>query len=104
MIPLVLILAAIAGFLFWKGRHPYVVTREQMQHALERVLDRKMPAEEWHRLRHTPIDRDRYLESLRLRLVDLPLKRRLEDDGALHDPAALATITTLLEELRRKRT
>jgi hypothetical protein len=103
MLPLVLILAGIAGFLWWRSRHPYVVTREQMKSALEDTLQNKMGADAWHRLVHTPIPRDRYLDSLRQRLAELPLKASTSDDGALYEPAVMASLAALLDDLRKKR-
>lgn len=62
-----------------------------------------MAPEEWHRLLHTPITRDRYLETLRVRLRDLPLKTSQDGDGALYAPSTMPKISALLDELRTKR-
>ena len=99
---MILLLVLIFAFLWWQRLHPYVVTREEMQLALQRTLEKKMPEDEWHRLVHKRISRDRYLDSLRQRLVDLPLLSR-KDDTALYAPPEMAKIAALLDELRTKR-
>jgi hypothetical protein len=102
MLGLCLILAVVAGFLAWKGAHPYVVTREEMRSALERILEKKMPEESLYRFVDTPITRDRYLDSLRVRLAGIPKIVPPAKDGAVYDSSGMAKIAALLEELRKK--
>jgi hypothetical protein len=96
------VLAAILGFLVWRTAHPYRVTPQQMDDALRRVLEARMPSEEWHGFIHRKIARHPYLDSLRLRLVALPLKTWRDADGLLYHPGELQKISVLLDELRRK--
>lgn len=98
---MLIILVALFALLWWWRLHPYVVTREQMQTAMERMLRGEMPASEWYRLIRKRISRDRYLDSLRQRLFALPMRR--EENGPLYEATAMEEISKLLDELRRKR-
>ncbi len=104
MFLLVAILAVIATVLWWQKLHPYIVTREQMQTALQQVLERKMPANEWRRLIEKRIPRDRYLENLRVKLTTMYLIPGKEGDVAQYSEADAQQIKCLLDELRKKRT
>lgn len=99
MIWLLLILFAI---LWWQKRNPYIVTRTEMRSALERTLQNTMTEKEWQKLIYKRIPRDRYLDSLRERLLKLPLQAR-GADGALYAPEQMTKIAALLDELRTKR-
>src|SRR4051812_32790066 len=95
------VLLAAFVFLMWQRFHPYIVTREEMRMALERVLEKKMTEDDWRRLVDRPISRDRYLDTLRQRLSDLP-RLPQKEDGALFRPPEMAKISTLLDELQKK--
>ena len=103
MLPGILLLAVVFGILWWRGRHPYILTRAEMKDALRRVLEGKMPDHEWLKLVHTPITRDSYLEALRVRLAELPRKTRIETSGALFEPQMMQEISSRLNELVQKR-
>jgi hypothetical protein len=103
LLPVITILAVIAAVLWWKKQHPYVVTREQMRLAMERVLEQKMPANEWSRLISKRIPRDTYLEHIRIKLAGLYLIVRAEGDVALYSPADTQWVAELLDELRKRR-
>jgi hypothetical protein len=99
------ILLIVFGLLWWWRLHPYIVTRDQMKDALARVVEKKMPADEWDKLLRKRIPRDRYLESVRERLLSLPMKYPPPREGALdlYDSATIAKVSSLLDELRTKR-
>ena len=99
---IIVVLAVVLGFLIWRTAHPYRVSPEEMADALQRVLDGKMPSERWHQFVHRRISRHPYLDSLRMRLVVLPLKTRQDGDGKLYGPDECVRIAAVLAELRRK--
>jgi hypothetical protein len=98
---ILVILAVILGLLVWRTTHPYRVSPEQMADRLRRVLDGKMPSEEWHQFIHRRISRHPYLDSVRLRLLELPLKA-YRDDETLYRTGEIQKISAILDELRKK--
>ena len=103
MLPIVTVLAIVTALLWWHKQHPYIVTRDEMRSALERVLDRTMPPEEWHRLVQRRIPRDRYLDSVRSRIAALAPVIGKEGEPVQYSPRDTQVIAAILDELRTKR-
>jgi hypothetical protein len=103
MLPIVTVLAIIAAALWWQKQHPYVVTRAEMRIALERVANQSMPKPEWSRLLEKRIPRDRYLDSVRMRLAALTPLIGKEDDPVRYSTSDSEIISAILNELHTKR-
>ena len=100
---MILFLAIVLVVLWWYAKHPYRITSSQMVEAIERTLAKEMQEEEWTKLMRTQIRRDRYLDSLRLRLDDVPRRTATKEDGALYAPDQMQKVAGLLGELKKRR-
>lgn len=99
----VAILGLIFGALLWQKRNPYVVSRAEMKDALQRIIAGNMSVEEWDKLLKKSIKRDRYLNSLREKLLELPRKTDGTPPETVHyGPAEITRIAELLAALNRR--
>ncbi len=98
----VVVLGVVFGLLLWQRRNPYSISRAEMKEALERVIAGHITAEELDRLLRKPIKRDRYLNSLREKLLELPRKAPTPESTSLYGPAEITKVAELLAALNRR--
>ncbi len=101
----ILAVVAIAVIvLLIESRKPYVVSTQQFEATLTRVLRKEISGEEWDTFLHIPIGSDAYLDSLRERLLKLETDENSEgaEEGAIYNSNAMRQVAIVLEELRSK--
>ena len=103
MLPIIAVVSVVAlGVLFILSRKPYVVSSQQFEDTLARVLQKKIDGSEWDTFLHIPIGSDAYLDSLRERLLRLETDENSvgAEEGALYNSSAMQQVAAVLEELR----